>query len=115
MPDPERVANETTGGVARRVRPGTAWSLCGAAGVLGALVLDARTKFVPKLGEWYSAATRLTVILQVRPWLFGAPGFPDHLRFLILYAVTIALFARALQLASTRVSAFAASIAASAL
>jgi hypothetical protein len=160
MPDPERVANETTGGVARRVRPGTAWSLCGAAGVLGALVLDARTKFVPKLGEWYSADTRPTVILQVRAWLsgriapmpspaaggydyvwgrggmhvawglglpiigapfhlvarlFGAPGFPDHVRFLILYAVTIALFARALQLASTRVSAFAASIAASAL
>ena len=34
--------------------------------------------------------------------LFGLPGFPDHLRFLVLYAVTTALFAYALQRASPR-------------
>ncbi len=34
--------------------------------------------------------------------VFGAPGFPDHLRFLIFYAVTAALFTSALHRTSRR-------------
>jgi hypothetical protein len=34
--------------------------------------------------------------------LFGAPGFPDHVRFLILYAITTAVLVRALHRTSRR-------------
>jgi hypothetical protein len=44
--------------------------------------------------------------------LFGAPGFPDHVRFLILYATTTVLLARALHRASRRESDAVASAAA---
>lgn len=160
MPDPERVEPGTNGRVARlarNVRARAEWLVYCGAGLACAALLDARTRFIPRLGEWYSADSRPTVILQLRAWLsgrlapiplpvaraydyvwgrgglhvtwglglpivgipfhlvarlFGAPGFPDHVRFLILYAATVALFARALHRTSRdEPSALAASIA----
>jgi hypothetical protein len=38
----------------------------------------------------------LSIPFHLAARLLGAPGFPDHVRFLVLYAITTALFARAL-------------------
>ncbi len=56
----------------------------------------------------------LAIPLHAVARIFGAPGFPDHVRFLIFYAVTVALFTRALHRASrVEPTALAASAAAS--
>jgi hypothetical protein len=44
----------------------------------------------------------LSLPLHVVARLFGAPGFPDQVRFLVFYAITTALFTRALHRSSRR-------------
>jgi hypothetical protein len=141
VPDSERVdAGATDRGARESSRRGEQLAY-GAVGLSCAAYLNARTRLVPTLGEWYPADTHPAVLLQLRAWfsgklaptphpvgdwydyvwgrggmhsnfglgvpilaipfhavarVFGAPGFPDHVRFLIFYAVTVALFTRAL-------------------
>ena len=45
---------------------------------------------------WGLGLSLLSVPLHALARLFGATAFPDHVRFLIFYAATVALFARAL-------------------
>jgi hypothetical protein len=62
---------------------------------------------------WGLGVPILATPFHVAGRLIGAPGFPDNLRFLILYALTVVVLARALHRASPRDStALAASAAA---
>jgi hypothetical protein len=63
---------------------------------------------------WGMGVPLLTIPFHIIGKWLGAPGFPDHLRFLILYAATAAILTRSLHRASRREepTGFAASAAA---